>query len=84
MIADAETGDVLYVESLVVFDDVTGNVSANVTAGDDAMECAGELATAFPFAESFTSTAVATLLARGGHVRARFAAPSASPVSPSH
>jgi hypothetical protein len=51
MIADATTGDVLYLESLVVYDDVSGNVTANVTQGDTAMECASELEVPFPFAE---------------------------------
>ena len=51
LIADAATGDVLHVESLIVFDDVTGNVVGNATSGDVAMECADEVSTAFPFAE---------------------------------
>jgi len=51
VIADAATADVLEVESLTLFDDVTGAVSGNVTQGDVAMECAPEVPTPFPFAE---------------------------------
>ncbi|HEX2657756.1 MAG TPA: hypothetical protein VHU40_05770, partial [Polyangia bacterium] len=51
LIADATTGDVLDVESLVVFADVTGTVAGNATTGDVSMECAPEVATGFAFAE---------------------------------
>ena len=51
LIADAATGEVLHIESLIVFDNVTGNVVGNATTGDVAMECADEESTAFPFAE---------------------------------
>ncbi|HEY4187025.1 MAG TPA: hypothetical protein VGP07_18260 [Polyangia bacterium] len=51
LVADARTGDVLDVENLIVSDNVTGTVAANVTQGDVAMECADEVSTPFPFAE---------------------------------
>ncbi len=51
LIADAATGEVLHIESLIVFDNVTGSVAGNATSGDVAMECADEASTAFPFAE---------------------------------
>jgi hypothetical protein len=51
LVADATTGEVLHVESLIVFDDVTGTVAGNATQGDVAMECADEASTPFPFAE---------------------------------
>lgn len=50
-VADAATGDVLHVESQLVFANVTGSVTARVTQGDVAMECAPEVATPFAFAE---------------------------------
>jgi hypothetical protein len=54
-VADANTGDVLHVESQIVFADatnnVTGQVTGNITQGDVAMECAPEVALPFPFAE---------------------------------
>jgi len=54
-VADANTGDVLHVESQIVFADatnnVTGKVTGNITQGDVAMECAPEVPLPFPFAE---------------------------------
>jgi len=51
LVADADSGDVLRVQSLLVYDDIAGTVSGNVTPGDVAMECADEAAKGFPFAE---------------------------------
>jgi len=51
VIADAATADILKVDSLILFDDVTGAVTGNVTQGDVAMECAPEAPAPFPFAE---------------------------------
>jgi hypothetical protein len=43
-VADAETGDILYFESLIIFVDVTGNVQGKATQGNAADICEGELA----------------------------------------
>lgn len=51
VVADADTGEVLRTESLVVYDNITGTVKGNVTQGDVAMECGAELPTPFPYAE---------------------------------
>jgi hypothetical protein len=51
VIADAETGDILNLERLVVFENVVGTVRGNVTEGFKATECAEEVPTDFPFAE---------------------------------
>jgi len=59
-VADAGTGEVLHVESLVVFANVTGTVNGNVTQGDVAMECAPEVATPFPSAEVDGQTSEST------------------------
>jgi hypothetical protein len=65
-VADASTGDVLHVESLVVFANVTGTVKGNVTQGDVAMECAPEVATAFPSAEVDGQTSESTFTDASG------------------
>lgn len=70
----ADTGDVLHVEDLILFEDVPGTVSANATTGYRAMQCADEAATAFPFAEvtssaggsAFTDAAGAFVLSNPG------------------
>src|SRR5262245_24002823 len=51
LVADASSGDVLHVEDRIVFENVVGSVTGNVTAGVKAMECAEEVPTAFPYAE---------------------------------
>ncbi|MFZ5893929.1 MAG: hypothetical protein ACOY0T_22900 [Myxococcota bacterium] len=50
-VADAQTGDVLRVEDGVLFADVTGTVTGNVTQGDVASDCAPEAPLGFGFAE---------------------------------
>jgi hypothetical protein len=65
-VADASTGDVLHVESQVVFANVTGTVKGNVTQGDVAMECAPEVATAFPSAEVDGQTSESTFTDASG------------------
>jgi hypothetical protein len=50
-VADASTGEVLHVESLVMFDAITGNVAGMATPGEAAIECAAPVSTPFPFAE---------------------------------
>ncbi|RKX26424.1 MAG: hypothetical protein DRP45_03575 [Candidatus Zixiibacteriota bacterium] len=50
-IVDAATGEILYKEDLIIFEDVTGNVSGMVTPGCKAMECAEEVLTPFPYAQ---------------------------------
>ncbi len=55
VVTDAATGDVLDVESLIVFEDVVGSVSGNVTEGAKSMDCAEEVPTAFPLADVFIS-----------------------------
>ncbi len=49
--ADANTGDILDIEDLVVFEAVGGTVAGNVTEGAKAMDCANEVPTSFPYAE---------------------------------
>jgi hypothetical protein len=49
--ADANTGDILDVEDLIVFEAVGGTVAGNVTQGAKAMDCANEVPTSFPYAE---------------------------------
>jgi Gylcosyl hydrolase family 115 C-terminal domain/Dictyostelium (slime mold) repeat len=51
LVADAATGDVLHAENVVVFENVTGTVTALATQGTKAMDCADEVATGFPYAE---------------------------------
>ncbi|MES1172938.1 MAG: hypothetical protein ABUL62_01325 [Myxococcales bacterium] len=51
LVADAATLDVLHVENIVVFENVTGTVSALATQGSKSMDCADEVSTAFPYAE---------------------------------
>jgi len=50
-VADAATGDVLHVESLTSHATVAGTVTAKITQGDVAMECAPTAALPFPGAE---------------------------------
>ncbi len=50
-VADAATGDILHVESLISQATIAGTVTANVTQGDAAMECGAALAVPFPNAE---------------------------------
>lgn len=54
-IADAATGDVIHVESLIAFDNVTGRVTGNRTQGAVAAECAGTVTTPLPDAELYVS-----------------------------
>ncbi len=42
-VTDAETGEILYVESLIIFEDVTGNVKGKATQGNGADICEAEL-----------------------------------------
>ena len=51
LIADAATGEVLHVESLIVFDDVTGNVAGNATPGGRGHGMRRRSVDPFPFAE---------------------------------
>ena len=51
VVADAATLDVLHAENVVVFENVTGSVTGLSTSGAKAMDCADEVATAFPYAE---------------------------------
>ncbi len=50
-VADAATGDVLHVESMISYANVNGSVSGNATQGDVAMECATSAARSMPDAE---------------------------------
>ncbi len=50
IVADAETGDVLHRENLIVFEAVTGSVSAKGTADSRAPECSPPEAIALPYA----------------------------------
>jgi len=51
IVADAQTGDVLHQESLILFADVTGTVTGNVTEGIKSMECSPEAGHDFALAE---------------------------------
>ena len=51
LVADAESGDILHVRSLLVFATVTGTVHGFVTQGASAAECSSAVKTAFPEAE---------------------------------
>lgn len=50
-VADAETGDILHKESLIVFEDVRGEVSGYATVGPRAAVCAENELTPYPHAE---------------------------------
>ena len=49
-VADAATGKILYRENLIIFTDVTGNVSGLATQGIKAEQCAPEVATPLAYA----------------------------------
>ncbi|MCK4661182.1 MAG: hypothetical protein KAV82_16805, partial [Phycisphaerae bacterium] len=49
-VCDARTGEILHRESLIIFEDVTGNVSGMVTEGPKSEQCADEVVTALPYA----------------------------------
>ena len=51
LVADAVTANVLHAENLVVFENVTGTVTALATQGGKSMDCADEVPTGFPYAE---------------------------------
>ena len=42
--------DVLDARAIIVFDNITGTVTGNVTQGDKSIDCSDELPTAYPFA----------------------------------
>ncbi len=50
-VADARTGEILFQETRIIFEDVSGNVSGMATEGPKADMCAPEVATAMPFAD---------------------------------
>lgn len=56
-IADASTGDVLQVNSLIAFDNVTGRVTGNRTQGAVAAECAPTVTVGLPDVELLTGFA---------------------------
>ena len=49
-VADATTGEILHSESLVIFEDVVGNVSGMATPGPKAMQCTSSALMPFPYA----------------------------------
>ncbi len=49
-VADIETGKILYAENRILFTNVNGNVSGNVTQGAKAMHCSPEAVVPFPSA----------------------------------
>jgi hypothetical protein len=59
-VADAQNGDVLRVEEGVLFADINGTVTGNVTQGDVAAECAPEAPLGFGFAEVTGPNAAST------------------------
>jgi len=54
-VADAATGEILEVTSLISFADVSGSVAGLATQGDRAAECAEEVSQAFGFADVVSS-----------------------------
>lgn len=58
-VADFNTGEILYQESLILFTDVTGSVKGMATQGYKAEPCSPEVSTAMPYAKaSIGSTTV--------------------------
>ncbi len=51
MVADASTGKLLHTEDLILFTDVVGTVSGQVTEGNVAEDCADEVPTPLPYIE---------------------------------
>jgi hypothetical protein len=49
-VADIQTGEILYEESLIIFEDVVGNVSGMATEGMAAEQCAEEVSTPMAYA----------------------------------
>ena len=49
-VVDAQTGEVLYKEDLIIFEDIAGNVQGNVTQGHGAEQCEDEANEAFKHA----------------------------------
>lgn len=54
-VADAATGAILHSESLILFEDVVGNVSGMATPGPWAMQCTPSVLTPFPYASASIS-----------------------------
>jgi hypothetical protein len=50
VVTDASTGEMLHVESIIRFADVTGQVTGRATEGDGADTCGAEVATPLPYA----------------------------------
>jgi hypothetical protein len=51
LVTDSQTGEVLNIENVEVFENVLGSVKANVTLGDKGMECGAATAKALPYAQ---------------------------------
>jgi len=51
-VCDAVTGEILYREDMIVFTDVSGNVSGMSTPGPKAMQCTPSVLMPFPYAEA--------------------------------
>ncbi|MBU1319609.1 MAG: hypothetical protein KKG33_09320 [candidate division Zixibacteria bacterium] len=49
-VADAQTGEILYEENLVIFEDIVGNVSGYATEGIASGDCEEEVVTPLPYA----------------------------------
>jgi hypothetical protein len=49
-VVDVNTGEILYKEDLIVFEDVPGSVGGNVTPGPKSMECTASTFRKFPYA----------------------------------
>jgi hypothetical protein len=64
-VADALTGEILYVEDLIKFTDVSGNVQGRATEGDGAEHCGDELATPLKWARVNIDATVAYTDAAG-------------------
>jgi len=72
-VVDAETGEVLYKEDLIIFEDIAGNVQGNVTQGEGAEQCEVEANEPFRYArvnvgttQTYTDENGDYLLSNGG------------------
>ncbi|MFH2036314.1 MAG: hypothetical protein ABIJ45_07925, partial [Candidatus Zixiibacteriota bacterium] len=55
-VIDAATGEILYKEDLIVFEDITGNISGLATDGDAAEQCENEITMPLPYARASVGT----------------------------
>lgn len=56
VIVSADSGDVLHVEDLILFEELPGTVQGNATTGSHGMQCADEVLAPFAYADVTSST----------------------------